>query len=549
VEPGRRQASSPLRSDIGMKKTYQILVADDEPAVRQVLRDLIVALGQEYTVYTAADSHEALHMIQTLPLDLALVDIFMPGLDGFGLIREIRSKNPYLMIVVITGQPSYNMVLEALRLGASDFLAKPVSLAELRKILGKLKGRSQPGQTAVTPVESPPPARSPKGLVLPEQNFLRVMSEKLAEVRTPRELYAFLTDMALSLSGGTGASFFLYDQEQGRLQLVSHCGNSHGKLSGCDLANNQPVPDPALLDRDITGNSTASCFSIPIKIRGELLGILHVGKPSEQHFTPEVIDQLHLLADRFVLTLENLTLQESVFTNLYDTLRTLINSLEARDSSTRHHSVRVTSIAARFAEKIGLPAPLVDSLRRAGPLHDIGKIGIPDAVLLKPGPLIAEEMEIIRQHPVIGANIVEPLHLLPREQAIILHHHERWDGRGYPHGLAGEDIPFLCRIIALADSYDAMISERVYRPRLSHDQALAEIAVHAGSQFDPDLARQFIQVMSRPLAIKEIQSLDSELAADQPFLSTQRFQEILKTISHKIIFPKGGKKSLSIYHN
>ena len=122
-----------------MGKKYHILVADDEPSVREVLRDLILALGDEYQVYAAADSFEALQMLHSLPLDLALIDIFMPGLNGFELLKEARGKYPKVMMVVITGQPSYQMVLEALRLGATDFLAKPISLAELRKILDKLK--------------------------------------------------------------------------------------------------------------------------------------------------------------------------------------------------------------------------------------------------------------------------------------------------------------------------------------------------------------------------------------------------------------------------
>ena len=130
-----------------------------------------------------------------------------------------------------------------------------------------------------------------------------------------------------------------------------------------------------------------------------------------------------------------------------------------------------------------------------------------------------------------------------------MHHHERWDGRGYPFGLAGEDIPLLCRIVALADSYDAMISERVYRPRLSHDEALAEIAANVGSQFDPDLARQFIEVMSRPLTQKEIQKLDADLAARQPPLSQQRFQELIRSINHRVMFRKDDQKSLSLFHN
>ena len=131
-----------------------------------------------------------------------------------------------------------------------------------------------------------------------------------------------------------------------------------------------------------------------------------------------MVSRLQLLVDRSLLTLENLTLHESVFSNLYDTLTALINSLEARDPYSRHHSIRVTHIAVNFAKHMHLAAELVDSLRLAGALHDIGKIGIPDAILLKPDILSPEEAEIIRQHSVIGDNIVAPLSLLPRKELL-----------------------------------------------------------------------------------------------------------------------------------
>lgn len=522
-----------------MDKNYHIMVADDEPAVREVLRDLILALGKEYHVYTAAGSSEALHLMESVSVDLALVDIFMPGQNGFALIKEMRAKYPQLMIVVITGRPNYDMVLKALRSGATDFLAKPISLAELRKILAALKASEKKENAGETLLTQSQPDWQQKTQIppkhQPDQHLLRSLGEQLASIHSPGELYTFLTDMAISLSGGTWAKFYLYDQEQGRLELVSQSGVPPGSR-GPDSGRPETIMAEAKgydVDGRRSGVASSGCLSLPLKLRGQLLGVLYVYQPPRRAFHHEAMDQLHLLVERFILTLENLTLQESVFTNLYDTLRALINSLEARDPSTRHHSVRVTSIAARFAERIGLPKPLVDSLRRAGALHDIGKIGIPDAILLKPAALTPAEMEIIRQHPVIGDHIVAPLHLLPRERAIILHHHERWDGKGYPSGLAGEDIPLLSRIIALADSYDAMISERPYRPRRSHEEALAEIAAHGGTQFDPELTRQFIEIMSRPLAVQELQNLDAELETGKRLLTEQQFQQFLRNLNHK----------------
>ena len=532
-----------------MSKKYHIMVADDEPSVRGVLRDLILALGEEYIVYSAADSFEALHMLQSLPLDLALVDIFMPGLNGFELLKETHGKYPKVMMVVITGQPSYKMVLEALRLGATDFLAKPISLAELRKILAKLKEEkerpeNQPAQTGQRIEPNYEALTQEMHDKIQGQHFFHSLSEKLGAIRSAKELYNFLTAMALTITGGSQSAFFLYDQELGRLQLVSQTGGN----PAVDL----PTPPPtARGDQGLSMSEAGSqpnqplpptCLSLPLRLRGDLLGVLHVYGQPDQDFEPEVINRLQILADRSLLTLENLNLHESVFSNLYDTLKALINSLEARDPYSRHHSVRVTHIAANFAEKLHLSSELVDSLRLAGALHDIGKIGIPDAVLLKPDKLTPEEAKIIRQHPVIGDNIVAPLNLLPRERTLILHHHERWDGKGYPMGLASEDIPFLSRLIALADSYDAITSNRPYRKRRTHEEALNEITAHAGTQFDPDLARQFVEIMSQPLAAQEICGAAAELETDELLLSDFQFDLLKKNLNNKLLPLNGYKK-------
>ena len=223
-----------------MEKKFRILVADDEAAVREVLRDLILALGNEYMVYTAADSFEALHMLQSMPLELALIDINMPGLNGLELLKEAREKYPQVMMVIITGQPSYDMVLEALRFGATDFLSKPISLAELRKFLIKLKEKkAQPDPQPIQAVQEIKPERDEK---ITGQHFLHSLGEKLEAIRSARELYSFLTEMALTLTGGTHSAFFLYDQERGRLQLASQTGqdcdfspgaaNTSGNFSG-----------------------------------------------------------------------------------------------------------------------------------------------------------------------------------------------------------------------------------------------------------------------------------------------------------------------------
>jgi HD-GYP domain-containing protein (c-di-GMP phosphodiesterase class II) len=170
----------------------------------------------------------------------------------------------------------------------------------------------------------------------------------------------------------------------------------------------------------------------------------------------------------------------------YDaTLRALATALDTRDNETAGHAQRVTRLAVRLGQELGLsPAALLE-LERGAMLHDIGKIGVPDAILRKPGPLTDEEWALMRRHAAFGAAMLDGIPFLSDAVPLVRHHHERWDGRGYPDGLAGEAIPLGARIFAVADAFDAMTSDRPYRRPMSLAQARAELARCAGSQFDP----------------------------------------------------------------
>jgi HD-GYP domain-containing protein (c-di-GMP phosphodiesterase class II) len=168
-------------------------------------------------------------------------------------------------------------------------------------------------------------------------------------------------------------------------------------------------------------------------------------------------------------------------------------ALEARDPYLRGHSARVTSIAEGLARMLGWRGERLDALRLGGSLHDVGKIAVDANVLCKPGPLTGEELTQIRTHPLAGARLIEDVEDFRPALPYVLYHHERWDGSGYPHGLAGEEIPIEARVLGVADAFDAMTSARSYRPALSVEQALAELQRCAGSQFDPDLAETFIE--------------------------------------------------------
>lgn len=179
---------------------------------------------------------------------------------------------------------------------------------------------------------------------------------------------------------------------------------------------------------------------------------------------------------------------------MHEMAEALGNAIDAKDTHTRHHSEEVAEVGKLLAVEMGLPPHKAELVHIAAHLHDLGKIGVPEQVLFKPGPLTADEWALVRQHPVIGAEIVRPIKAFNGQGGIadmILHHHERHDGRGYPHGLAGEAVPLGARIIAVADSLSAMLQHRPYRQGLSFEAASLEILAGSGSRYDPDVVRAF----------------------------------------------------------
>lgn len=181
-------------------------------------------------------------------------------------------------------------------------------------------------------------------------------------------------------------------------------------------------------------------------------------------------------------------------------LSMLTRAIEARDPYTRGHSSRVTDLAEAVARRLGWTEERIASLRVGGPLHDIGKLAVSDEVLCKEGRLDDDELAQIREHPKIGAKLLLRVTALREAIPYVLYHHERWDGTGYPSGKRGEEIPVEARVLAIADAFDAMTSDRPYRSALSREEALAEVERCAGTQFDPKIARVFLEVFGHDTA-------------------------------------------------
>lgn len=187
----------------------------------------------------------------------------------------------------------------------------------------------------------------------------------------------------------------------------------------------------------------------------------------------------------------------------YKTIKSIASALDAKDPYTHGHSLRVTLYAIILARELHIPATDLEAIETAGLLHDIGKIAIPESILCKPGKLTDDEFAIMKSHPVNSEKLIASIKKLHEISPGVKHHHERWDGRGYPDHLAGEDIPYSARIIAIADTYDAMTSTRSYRKALPHEVAIDEIQKCAGGQFDPVLAQKFVEIQDIIEAAKE----------------------------------------------
>ena len=240
-----------------------------------------------------------------------------------------------------------------------------------------------------------------------------------------------------------------------------------------------------------------SMLALPVLRNGK---VRHTLSFATLHRHAAIGDDGAHVAGAFVRRLENAFERaqhlEEIRATREATFRSLGVALEFRDLETRGHTDRVVDLAGRFADRLGLDGRERQALVWGAYLHDLGKVAVPDAILLKPGRLTDEEFGAIRQHTLYGAQMVADIPFLPRgSRQVVRSHHERWDGRGYPDKLAGEDIPLLARMFSLVDVYDALTSERPYKSAWTHAQAVAELARQAGGQFDPDLVPRFIETV------------------------------------------------------
>jgi HD-GYP domain-containing protein (c-di-GMP phosphodiesterase class II) len=306
------------------------------------------------------------------------------------------------------------------------------------------------------------------------------------------------------LEFANGVGFRTESLQQTRLPMgEGYAGMSALKREIISVPNLQHGKTGFLRSPAFAEEGFSSYYCVPLVAKGHVRGVLEVFHRTSISPDFDWLDFMETLAGQAAIAVENATLfKELQRTNFEMTLayNTTIEgwsrALDLRDRDTEGHTQRVTEMTLRLARRLGIGESELVNVRRGAILHDIGKMAIPDSILLKPGPLTAEEWNIIRQHPRYAHELLSPISFVRPALDIPVYHHEKWDGSGYPDGLGENQIPLNARLFAVVDVYDALTSDRPYRPAWTKEQAIAYVRDQSGKHFDPDMANQFLTMLS-----------------------------------------------------
>jgi HD-GYP domain-containing protein (c-di-GMP phosphodiesterase class II) len=318
------------------------------------------------------------------------------------------------------------------------------------------------------------------------------------------EIVERVTSLSAEILGSAFTSFWL--ERDGKLHMLAEHGHTPEwaeRLQAYEFpvdsfsVDREPFISEPTDHNDLVGETPAGSNAryavAPFSVDGRAGCIVAV--VSDQEFGARELRLLGGVAHQAQLAIANASSYEGLERTFVSTVEALANALEANDEYTSTHARWISDLALRVGQEIGLDERTLKKLELGALLHDIGKIGIPSDVLSKPGRLTAQERKIVQAHPELGERIIAPIDRLQTVRPIVRHCHERWDGRGYPDGVSGEEIPLESRIIFVCDAYHAMTTDRPYRHRLSHREALRRLADASGSQFDPQVVDVALRVL------------------------------------------------------
>jgi putative two-component system response regulator len=458
----------------------RVLATDDRP---EVLRLIDRTLAERYECHFAGSVAEARGKLRDERFDLALCDIQLPGESGLDLAEEITRDHPRTAVVLVTGVDDPTVAERAIDFGVSGYLVKPF----------------WPGQLLITAM-----------------NALRrheLESALQAHTRTLEERIQMLMDAA-------PVPIYIKDRER-RYTIANRVAHEVAGLEPNELVGRTDEDfmtpeteriaaesDRRILDEGGTyeeeetmtiGNVERTFLTVKFPYlddTGEIAGISGISTDITEKMRAAELQEQLAAAQRHAI--------EELRSSRQETVERLTRAIEMHDAETGRHVSRMASIAAYIGGQLGIDREQAMLLRTAAPMHDVGKVATPDQILRKPGPLTPQEWEEMQRHTAVGYEILSgsDSELLQMAASIALTHHERWDGSGYPNGLKGEEIPLEGRIVAVADAFDAMLSDRSYRPALPLAEAIETIAAESGAHFDPAIVEILLRHQEEALSLR-----------------------------------------------
>jgi len=505
-----------------MKNT--ILVVDDDENVLDILRQSLSSEG--YVVHTASEGKEALSGFKDWNPDMVVLDMMLPDIDGREVLKRIRKMEDEgsTPVLFLSADSDLETRLTGLDEGAEDYIVKPFALEELKKKIDRALERSRKTKE----LEAEKKALETE-VNLEQQNYAKLNRELKKQLLSIKTLFSLSQDLnrqldmdelinlfALTIVGelkiSSMALFTSIGEKSDVFMLRGAKGFDKSKLADLEIDTNGSFiawltkwrkPRKIVRTRDRRWvhklpdlRLAIFEYATPVIVRKKIRGVVFTGpKISHKDYTPFDLDILFSICNSVGIGMENARLFNKLQNTYLSTVKTLVSIIEAKDAYTKGHTERVAAYATAIAEKMDLSKEDKRLIAFGAVLHDIGKLGVYETVLNKTGDLSEEEWSILRGHPEVGAKILKNMEFLAGTVELVRHHHESYDGKGYPDHLKGEEIPLGARIITVADSFDAMTTDRSYRKALSREEAMGILKAKSGSQFDPVVVENFLELL------------------------------------------------------
>lgn len=451
-----------------MKK---ILVADKDKQTVKMVSTMLRLEGYEVVTTSAAD--EILPLIRSIAPQVVLIDYLLQQIYGETIVSDIKSCDANAAIILMTTYGTDLQAAEMFEKGLSDYLVKPFSKDELiQAVESSLYARENVQKSS----------RGPRILLAAENRSELKTLEKETGTLGVRE--TIMLRHMLSRLSKNRYDVLIADVSGSDMDMIELIRKISLRSPYTDMLFVSDNADISLIKSAIR-EGAFDCLLKPFSgkdLEKSLSELLHKRRKRS----------MEKLKKRFEKELRKNREQLDYIVSIVESM---IFALETKDRYTRGHSERVTMFAVEVAEAMGLDKAVIETIRHASRLHDIGKIGIDDSILRKPSGLTREERSIMMSHPVTGESILKPVRYLSALLPAVRHHHERYDGAGYPDGLKGDDIPLEARIISVVDTFDAMRSNRPYRDKIELVPVLEELEKCAGRQFDPQVVKIFISLV------------------------------------------------------